>query len=74
MATRWRTMPPTPIEITNRARGVMTGAYDTRETVEAAIDYVLTAKPLSAGDREQVIEDSQRGAPRQRSLGRERQA
>ena len=31
--------------------------------MEAAIDTVLTARPLSAEDREQVIEGSLRGAP-----------
>lgn len=31
--------------------------------MEVTIDKVLTAKPLSAGDREQVITDSLRGAP-----------
>jgi pimeloyl-ACP methyl ester carboxylesterase len=31
--------------------------------VQAAIDTVLTARPLSTDDREQVIEDSLRGAP-----------
>ena len=41
----------------------MAGAYASRETVQAAIDNVLTARPLSAEDREQVIEDSLRGAP-----------
>jgi pimeloyl-ACP methyl ester carboxylesterase len=42
---------------------MIAGAYASREAVEATIDNVLTAKPLSAEDREQVIEDSLRGAP-----------
>jgi pimeloyl-ACP methyl ester carboxylesterase len=42
---------------------MMTGAYATRDTVEATIDNVLTAKPLTVEDREQVIADSLRGAP-----------
>jgi pimeloyl-ACP methyl ester carboxylesterase len=42
---------------------MMAGAYSSRESVEATIDNVLTAKPLSAEDREQVIKDSLRGAP-----------
>ncbi|CCK08958.1 Hydrolase (HAD superfamily) [Cronobacter sakazakii 696] len=42
---------------------MMAGAYANRETVEATIDNVLTALPLSAEDREQVIADSLRGAP-----------
>jgi len=41
----------------------MTGAYATRETVEAVIDTMLTARPLTAQNREQVIADSLRGAP-----------
>ena len=41
---------------------MMAGAYATRDTVEATIDNVLTAKPLTAEDREQVIADSLRGA------------
>jgi pimeloyl-ACP methyl ester carboxylesterase len=45
------------------ARERMAGAYASRETVEATIDNVLAAKPLSAEDREQVITDSLRGAP-----------
>ena len=46
-----------------QAREILAGAYASREAVEAAIDNALTAKPLSAEDREQVIEDSLRGAP-----------
>jgi len=46
-----------------QAREMMAGAYATRETVGATIDNVLTAKPLTAEDREQVIADSLRGAP-----------
>ena len=41
----------------------MAGAYANRGAVEATIDNVLTAKALSAEDREQVIADSLRGAP-----------
>ncbi|MDW3350886.1 alpha/beta hydrolase, partial [Escherichia coli] len=41
---------------------MMAGAYATRDSVEATIDNVLTAKPLTAEDREQVIADSLRGA------------
>ena len=55
--------PPSPMVMPAQAREVMAGAYASRETVEAAIDTMLTAKPLSAQDREQVIEDSLRGAP-----------
>lgn len=54
---------PTPMIMPAQAREMLAGAYATQETVEAAIDNVLTAKPLSAADRAQVIEDSLRGAP-----------
>jgi pimeloyl-ACP methyl ester carboxylesterase len=55
--------PPSPMIMPASAREIMAGAYASREAVEATIDNVLTAKPLSAEDREQVIEDSLRGAP-----------
>jgi pimeloyl-ACP methyl ester carboxylesterase len=55
--------PPSPMVMPAQAREIMAGAYATNETVAAAIDTVLTAKPLSAEDRQQVIEDSLRGAP-----------
>ena len=55
--------PPSPMVMPAQARAMLAGAYATRETVEAAIDTVLTARPLSAEDREQVIEGSLRGAP-----------
>ena len=55
--------PPSPMIMPAQAREIMAGAYASRETVQAAIDNVLTARPLSAEDREQVIEDSLRGAP-----------
>lgn len=55
--------PPQPMRMPAEAREVMAQAYSSREAVEATIDNVLTAKPLAAADREQVIEDSLRGAP-----------
>jgi pimeloyl-ACP methyl ester carboxylesterase len=55
--------PPSPMVMPAQAREVMAGAYASRESVETAIDTMLTAKPLSAIDREHVIEDSLRGAP-----------
>lgn len=58
--------PPSPMVMPEQDRKMMAGAYASRETVEAAIDNVLTAKPLSVEDREQVIEDSLRGAPQAR--------
>jgi pimeloyl-ACP methyl ester carboxylesterase len=48
---------------TPEAREVMARVYATRESIGAAIDQVLTAKVLGPKDREQVIEDSLRGAP-----------
>jgi pimeloyl-ACP methyl ester carboxylesterase len=55
--------PPSPMIMPAQAREAMAGAYASRETVEAAIDTMLTAKTLSAEDRAQVVEDSLRGAP-----------
>jgi pimeloyl-ACP methyl ester carboxylesterase len=55
--------PPSPMALPLQAREMMAGAYASRETVEATIDNVLTAKPRSAEDREQVIADSLRCAP-----------
>lgn len=55
--------PPQPMRMPTEAREMMAQAYSSREAVEATIDKVLTAKPLPAADREQVIEDSLRGAP-----------
>lgn len=55
--------PPSPLALPAQARDMMAGAYDSRASVEATIDQVLTAKPLDRADREQVITDSLRGAP-----------
>jgi pimeloyl-ACP methyl ester carboxylesterase len=55
--------PPSPMVMPPQDREIMASAYASREAVEAALDNVLTAKPLSADDREQVIEDSLRGSP-----------
>ncbi|WP_236016019.1 alpha/beta fold hydrolase [Brucella endophytica] len=55
--------PPTPMALPAEAREAMAGAYESRATVEATIDNVLTAKPLSSEIREQVIADSLKGAP-----------
>jgi pimeloyl-ACP methyl ester carboxylesterase len=55
--------PPLPMAIPPEVREAMAGAYATRESVGATIDQLLTAKVLSPKDREQVIEDSLRGAP-----------
>lgn len=55
--------PPQPMTMPPEAREMMAGSYASREAVEMTIDHMLTAKPLSAEDREQVITDSLRGAP-----------
>ena len=55
--------PPSPMLLSDEQRATLTGAYRSRESVEFVIDHVLTAKPLDAARREQVIEDSLKGAP-----------
>ncbi|MFK4446994.1 pimeloyl-ACP methyl ester carboxylesterase/quinol monooxygenase YgiN [Caballeronia udeis] len=54
--------PPVPLVLPGEVRAAMEGAYLSRESVGMAIDQMLTAKPLSPKHREQVIEDSLRGA------------
>jgi quinol monooxygenase YgiN len=51
-----------PLALPPEVRAAMEGAYLSRESVGMAIDQMLTAKPLSPKHREQVIEDSLRGA------------
>jgi pimeloyl-ACP methyl ester carboxylesterase/ketosteroid isomerase-like protein len=55
--------PPTPMALPDEARAAMLHAYDTRESVGAVLDQVLSGSPLAPEQREQVIEDSLRGAP-----------
>jgi pimeloyl-ACP methyl ester carboxylesterase/predicted SnoaL-like aldol condensation-catalyzing enzyme len=55
--------PPQPMAMPPEARQAMFSVYASRESIAAAIDGALTAKVLSPKDREQVIEDSLRGAP-----------
>ncbi|NKJ49828.1 alpha/beta hydrolase [Burkholderia sp. SG-MS1] len=55
--------PPSPTPLSDEQRATLTGAYQSRESVEFVIDHVLTAKPLDAACREQVIEDSLKAAP-----------
>jgi pimeloyl-ACP methyl ester carboxylesterase len=57
---------PTSLEVSDEMLAQMLGAYLTRESVNSAIDHALTARPLSTYLREQVIEDSLRGAPQAR--------
>lgn len=55
--------PPGPLSLPPEAQAAMQSAYDTRAGVEGAIDHMLTFKRLEPALREQVIEDSLRGAP-----------
>jgi pimeloyl-ACP methyl ester carboxylesterase len=55
--------PPSPMLLSDEERATLAGAYQSRESVEYVIDHVLTAKTLDAACREQVIEDSLKGAP-----------
>jgi len=55
--------PPIPLVLPPEIRTAMQNAYNSRETVGMAIDQMLAGKQLSAALREQVIEDSLRGAP-----------
>jgi pimeloyl-ACP methyl ester carboxylesterase len=55
--------PPQPMAMSPEARELMASAYSTSESVGMTIDQILTAKNLSPKDREQIIEDSLRGAP-----------
>lgn len=58
--------PPAPMQLPEAARETMIHAYETRASVEAVLDHVLTASPLAAADRAQAIADSLRGAPEAR--------
>ncbi|WP_413734915.1 alpha/beta fold hydrolase [Sodalis sp. RH21] len=53
--------PPTPLGLPSTIREEMESAYRSTASVEATIDQVLTAKPLTKEQRKQVIEDSLRG-------------
>jgi len=55
--------PPSPMALSDEQRAVLVSAYDSRESVGWVLDHVLTGSPLAAERREQVIEDSLRGAP-----------
>ncbi|KXU84870.1 hydrolase [Paraburkholderia monticola] len=55
--------PPAPMLLSDEQRAVQLSAYDSRESVGWVVDNVLTGSPLAAERREQVIEDSLRGAP-----------
>ncbi|BCZ85161.1 hypothetical protein PTKU64_88360 [Paraburkholderia terrae] len=55
--------PPSPMLLSDEERATLSGAYQSRESVQFVIDHVLTARPLDAACREQVIEDSLKAAP-----------
>ncbi|WP_250480962.1 alpha/beta fold hydrolase [Caballeronia sp. GAOx1] len=55
--------PPSPLLLSEEERATLSGAYQSRESVEFVIDNVLTARPLDAACREQVIQDSLKAAP-----------
>jgi pimeloyl-ACP methyl ester carboxylesterase len=55
--------PPSPMLLSDEQLATLTGAYQSRESVEFVIDHVLTARPLDPARREQVIEDSLKAAP-----------
>ena len=54
--------PPIPLEVPEEQRQGMIASYEAREGVERVIG-ILSARPLSEEHREQVIEDTLRGAP-----------
>jgi pimeloyl-ACP methyl ester carboxylesterase len=56
------TAPPTPINLTEAERTQRIQAYQQREAMEFLIPNVLTAVPLSAQIRQQIIEDTLKGA------------
>ncbi|MDR5854033.1 alpha/beta fold hydrolase [Caballeronia sp. LZ062] len=55
--------PPSPTLLPEPQHTTLSNAYRSRESVEFVMDHVLTAKPLDAACREQVIADSMKGAP-----------
>jgi pimeloyl-ACP methyl ester carboxylesterase len=59
--------PPSPMLLSDEQRATLSGAYQSRQAVEFVIDNVLSARPLEAVLREQVIEDSLKGAPQAKS-------
>lgn len=54
--------PPPSVVLPVEVQRMMASAYASTESVGMAIDHMLTARPLSAEDRAQVIEDSLRGS------------
>ena len=54
--------PPSPMNLTEAERKQRIQAYENREALEFLIQNVLTAVPLPAQIREQIIEDTLKGA------------
>jgi len=54
--------PPMPLSLFPDARQAMENAYSSPGAVDMAIDHMLSAKPLSPKLRQQIAEDSLRGA------------
>jgi 3-oxoadipate enol-lactonase len=54
--------PPTPTVLAKEDREALLHAYDSRESVTYVRDHILTALPLTATQKERVIEDSLHGA------------
>ena len=55
--------PPLPLPLDAQQRDAIAHAYDDAAAVGAALDHVLSAGPLPPALRNQVVEDSLRGAP-----------
>jgi pimeloyl-ACP methyl ester carboxylesterase len=55
--------PPGPLNLPPQAMVAMASAYDSAQSVEQALEHMLTAKALSPAHHRQVIADSLRGAP-----------
>jgi pimeloyl-ACP methyl ester carboxylesterase len=55
--------PPTPMAVPEPQRKQMIKSYQSREAVEFLIQNVLTSVPLPDQIREQIIEDTLKGAP-----------
>ncbi|QIS08390.1 alpha/beta fold hydrolase [Nocardia arthritidis] len=55
--------PPRPASVTPEAQQALSRAYDSAQTVTAAIDYALTHRPLTETQRAQVISDSLAATP-----------
>ncbi|WP_239157112.1 alpha/beta fold hydrolase [Actinocatenispora thailandica] len=55
--------PAKPVAVPDEARAQMAAAYDSRESVLATLDAVLSHAPLTDAAREQVVVDSLAGTP-----------